>query len=95
MKASTRILSALAIGGLLVGTALAGPGDANSRYAALADRDDPVTIGLFHSGDMRTPEMNCLGMTKQTKLIPNPNPKVRGLKEVVVGYRCEGMANAG
>ena len=95
MKASTRILSTLAIGGLLAGTAMAGPGDAHSRSAALPNGESPVTIGLFRSADMSTTKMDCLGMTKQTKLVPNANPKARGLQKVVVGYRCEGMANAG
>ncbi len=95
MNSSTKILSALALGGLLAGTALAGPGDAHSRSASLATQDNPVTIGLFRSNNVSSTKTDCLGMTKQTKLLPNANPKARGLQEVVVGYRCKGMADAG
>jgi len=92
MNSPIKILSALALGGLLVGTAVAGPGDAYAAYGTLNKTSNPVSIALYRSNDSTSASMaNCPNMTERTKLIPSGNSKSPAPQKVVLGTKCEGM----
>ena len=90
MKLLTKSLSILAIGGILAGTALAGPGDAYLGYPAVSfakasaeKKTEYVTIALFRTG------VTSAGAKAKAEkiLIPSGNPKMPGVVQVVRGSR--------
>ncbi|CAN5750344.1 hypothetical protein BH09VER1_BH09VER1_12020 [soil metagenome] len=87
MNSTIKTLSAFAIGGLIAGTAFAGPGDAyGAGFASrVPDKAKPVSIALFRSN-----AANCPMVKEQSKLIPNANSKTPGFTKVVTGYTHEG-----
>lgn len=84
MKSLIKTLSILAIGGLVAGTAVAGPGDAHPSFAYLpakaVKKTETVTIALF-----RAPVGEKAAVA--TKLLPSANPKIQGARTVQVTGR--------
>lgn len=81
MNSPTKTLSALALGGLLAGTAIAGPGDAYTRFALPKQSTNPVSIALYQSDSQQPMRVMTETSTPamQTKLIYTGNPKNTGL----------------
>jgi hypothetical protein len=90
MNSPFKILSTLAIGGFLAGTAFAGPGDAHPPFAYLqgANTNAPTTIALLRSTSDQA--ANCPMIKEQSKTLPTVNPKVSGATTVVTGAKHEG-----
>lgn len=81
MKSLIKALSVLAIGGLLAGTAVAGPGDAHPSFAYQpVKKTETVTIALF-----RAPAGEKT--TVVTKQLPSANPKIQTVRTVQVTGR--------
>jgi hypothetical protein len=92
MNSPIKILSALAIGGFLAGSAFAGPGDAHPPFAYLqAQNTKPVTIALFKSG---TGAAQCPMAKEQSKVISTGSPRNTSPTTVVTGYKHEGCTMA-
>ena len=85
---NSKILSALAIGGLLIGLALAGPGDAYRPFGYQPANKNTVGIALFKSSKTA----NCPMIKEQSKTLPAVNPKNASPIKVVTGYKHEGCA---
>jgi hypothetical protein len=82
---NSKILSALAIGGLLVGSALAGPGDAHPPFAYQPPKNNTVGIALFKSPKAA----NCPMIQEQSKTLPSVSPRNPSVT-TVTGYKHEG-----
>jgi hypothetical protein len=88
MNFPIKTISALAIGGFVTGTALAGPNDA---YAAgFASRPlyetKPVGIALFRSTRLTSDFPNRIVVKEESKLVPTGQPKNPGMMELDTGY---------
>lgn len=84
---NTHILSALAISGLLAGSALAGPGDAHSPFA-YHPAGNAAGIALFKGSKAA----NCPMIKEQAKILPSASAKNPSVTKVVTGYMHEGCA---
>lgn len=81
MKTLLKTLGILALGGLIAGTAVAGPGDAHPAFAYQpVKKAETVQIALFRTtADKQT--------TVETRSIPSANPKIQAARTVQVTGR--------
>jgi hypothetical protein len=87
MNTSLKTLSALTIGGLLAGSAFAGPGDAHPPFAYLqAQNSKATTVALFKSPGAA----QCPMATAQSKQVSSGSPRNTAPATVVTGYKHEG-----
>ncbi len=94
MKSPIKILSALALGTIITGMAIAGPstGALNAQYASPSTQNtNPVGIALFRgNGPTLANAANCPMIQEQSKVIPTGNPKNLGVTTIVTGYKFPG-----
>ncbi len=86
-----KTLSAIAVGGLLAGSAFAGPGDAYGAgfTGRVVGDTKPVSIALFKGSGLANAK-NCPMIKEDARWIPTGNPKNPAVTKVVVGYKHEG-----
>lgn len=94
MNSLTKTLSALAISGLLAGTAFAGPNAAYAGFTPPVDTKKSVGIALFRSDLTPASTSNCPMIKERVSLVPAGNPKNVGVNKIVTGYSYDGCVGA-
>lgn len=99
MNPLIKSLSVLAIGGIIAGTALAGPGDAYAGYsgrtaALLSTVSRSPTVAVWTTRGLSLGDATCPMMKLKTTFIPSGNPKSPGVVRRVTGYTAEGCVGA-
>jgi hypothetical protein len=88
MKSLITTLSAVAIGGFIATSAIAGPGDAYG--AGFASRAfvtaKPVSVALYRSAE-QTSDARIAAQPRKLVSVPNVNPKIAGGVPTATGYR--------
>lgn len=81
MKTLIKSLAVLAIGGLVAGSAVAGPGDAHPSFAYQpVKKAESVQIALFRAPAAKETKV-------EAKLLPSVNPKIQTARTVQVTGR--------